>query len=127
MERHRNLEITRVIDLPHFERAVIDDRKLADYLLSTEHPFGRTKAQFFLGLGFRRDAIGTLNEAVRRHAVENRIAVSEETDFGSKYVVEGPLVAPDGRAVGIRAVWFVETGEAVPRFVTAYPWRGVGR
>jgi hypothetical protein len=116
-----------VIGLPDFERAIIDDRKLAGYLLSTEHPFGRAKARFFLGLGFQREAIGTLNAALRRHAVENGIEVSEETDFGSKYVVEGPLVVPDGRSVGIRSVWFVETGEVVPRFVTAYPWKGAAK
>ena len=68
-----------------------------------------------------------LTEALRRHAVENRVTASEETDFGSKYVVEGPLVAPDGRPVRMRSVWFVETGEEIPRFVTAYPWKGVGR
>jgi len=115
-----------VTGLPQVERAVIDDGKLADYLLSTEHPFGRAKARFFLGLGFQREAIGALKEALRRHAFQNRIAAREETNFGSKYVVEGPLLAPDGREVGIRSVWFVETGEAVPRFVTAYPWKGVG-
>jgi hypothetical protein len=28
---------------------------------------------------------------------------------------------PDGRTPTIRSVWFIETGEEVPRFVTAYP------
>ncbi len=110
--------------IPNVERAVIDDRKLADYLLATGHPFGRGKARFFFGLGFRRGEIDQLREALRDHAAANPVATSEETEFGSKYVVEGPLVAPDGREVGIRAVWFVESGEEAPRFVTAYPWKG---
>jgi hypothetical protein len=31
------------------------------------------------------------------------------------------LVALDGRNPLVRAVWFIETGEAIPRLVTAYP------
>lgn len=47
-----------------------------------------------------------------------------ETDYGIKYTVEGPLSAPDGRIPRLRAVWFVTTGDAVPRLVTAYPAYG---
>jgi hypothetical protein len=24
-------------------------------------------------------------------------------------------------------VWFVETGEVLPRFITAYPWKGAAK
>lgn len=48
---------------------------------------------------------------------------SEETEFGAKYVVEGPLIAPDGREIRMRAVRFVRSGEELPRLVTAYPWK----
>jgi len=113
--------------LPQADQVVIEDRKLNDYLLSTEHPFGRSKARFFLDLGFRKGVPGPLVEALRRHAAEGDVAASEETDFGSKYVVQGPLIAPDGRIVDVRSVWFVEAGQTVPRFVTAYPWKGVER
>jgi len=30
-------------------------------------------------------------------------------------------MAPDGRSPLVRAVWLVESGEDVPRLVTAYP------
>ena len=62
-------------------------------------PSGRAKVRLFFGLGFQRESIGILSEALRRHAEENNVATSEETDFGSKYVVEGPLVAPEGKGV----------------------------
>lgn len=69
--------------LPEADRVIIEERKLNDYLLSTEHPFGRSKARFFFDLGFRKGATGTLSEALRRHAAESTITASEETDFGS--------------------------------------------
>jgi hypothetical protein len=35
--------------------------------------------------------------------------------------VEGDMTMPDGAIAGVRAVWFIERGERIPRFVTAYP------
>jgi hypothetical protein len=37
--------------LPNAEKAVIERRKLTEYLLSETHPAGRFKAQFFKNLG----------------------------------------------------------------------------
>ncbi|MFQ5612045.1 MAG: DUF6883 domain-containing protein [Anaerolineae bacterium] len=41
--------------------------------------------------------------------------------FGTRYVVEGPMPAPDGRTPLVRSVWFIETRGQIPQFVTAYP------
>jgi hypothetical protein len=41
--------------------------------------------------------------------------------IGVRYVIESIMQAPDGRTPTIRSVWFIETGEEKPRFVTAYP------
>jgi hypothetical protein len=35
--------------------------------------------------------------------------------------LSGVLLAPDRRGIVVRSVWFIETGEQIPRFVTAYP------
>ncbi len=107
--------------VPAAEHAVVAESKIKGYLLSTEHPFGRFKAQFFLEFGFRLDAWIELQESLLRHVLENRLVDSEVTEFGTKYVVEGPLVSPDGRNPGVRTVWVIDPGEQRPRFVTAYP------
>ena len=60
----------------------------------------------------------------RKVRANNDIKSVMETQFGSKYVIEGPLAAPDGQFAQIRAIWFVEHGASAPRFVTAYPLRG---
>jgi hypothetical protein len=49
----------------------------------------------------------------------------EDTLFGTSYVVEGSLTAPDGRSRQVRVVWFIETGESIPHLVTAYPLKGM--
>ena len=107
--------------VPAADYAVVAESKITGYLLSTEHPFGRFKAQFFLEFGFRIDAWMKMQASLLQHVRDNRVVDSEVTEFGTKYVVEGSLVSPDGRNPVIRAVWVIETGEEWPRFVTAYP------
>jgi len=40
------------VRLPNGDRAVVDDAKVRDYLLSPTHPVGRFKSVFFMALGF---------------------------------------------------------------------------
>jgi hypothetical protein len=58
---------------------------------------------------------------LRQHAATHEVAQVEPTPIGTLYVIEGALVAPDGRAPLIRTVWFVEHGQDIPRLTTAYP------
>ena len=95
--------------------------KFVDYLLSLTHRDGRGKALFFIGHGFSPETWETLAEALRQHAKDNDVAMIETTPFGTRYVVEGALIAADGRKPNVRSVWFIEQGESIPRFVTAYP------
>jgi hypothetical protein len=111
--------------LPNREQAVIPPRKITDYLLSRLHPDGAAKAIFFLRFGFTPDAWGVLADALRQHAEENEVVETQQTLYGTLYVVEGPLHAPDGRTPRVRVVWFIGTGETAPRLATAYPLKEV--
>ena len=107
--------------LPNYEDAVVSETKIRDYLLSTKHRDGRSKAEFFTQLGFSSDAWEDLGKALLRHAAENEVAKIEDSPFGTRYIIEGVLLAPDRTGAIVRSVWFIETGEQNPRFVTAYP------
>jgi hypothetical protein len=72
-------------------------------------------------LGFTADAWEELVSVLLRHVAENEVAKMEDSPFGKRYIVEGELFGSGGRKAIIRSVWFVETGEDIPRFVTAYP------
>ena len=113
--------------LPDAPFAIIEERKVADYLLSSSHPAGRAKATFFRRHGFAAAAWTTLRDALLDHARSAPVVSAADTAFGKKYILEGSIAAPDGRAPRIRAVWFIEIGETAPRFVTAYPVRGARR
>ena len=108
--------------MPAAQNAVIDRRKIVDYLLADDHPTGRTKAAFFRQFGFTRQDPEVLEAAIRVHACETGwVDDIELTEFGVKFVVEGELPSPDGRRPRVYAVWFVEWGARRPRLVTVYP------
>lgn len=106
--------------IPNPGQAEVSLRKLTDYLLSPAHPIGSSKAQFFLRLGFRQDDPERLRAALVRHARDSPVLARESTGFGSKYLIDGPLEGPAGRAE-VRSVWFFDEGSRSARFVTAYP------
>jgi hypothetical protein len=109
--------------LPAGDNAIVAERKIRGYLLSSTHPAGRHKAAWLMAFGFGPAQWSRLVEALRRHAVAHEVVAVERTPFGTRYVLEGPLVTPDRRNPLARSVWFVEDGTDRPRFVTLYPVR----
>lgn len=107
--------------LPNVEQAEVPEDKITRYLLSTTHRDGKHKAAFFMRFGFKPKAWQQLMQALRDHARQHDIIREELSPFGIRYVVEGTISAPDGGAPTVRTVWFVDTGQSTPRFVTAYP------
>lgn len=95
--------------------------KITHYLLSLAHEEGRSKANFFLRFGFTADMWETFALALRRHAATHEVARILDSPYGTRYVIEGMLEAPDGRTPEVRSVWFIEFGTSIPRLVTAYP------
>lgn len=104
--------------LPNAESAVVEDRKITEYLLCKSHEDGRGKANFFMQFGFTHD---TLRRALLDLVQNNEVLALQSSDFGAKYVVEGRLAAPDGRSPHVRTIWIIDTGRTTPRLVTAFP------
>jgi hypothetical protein len=89
--------------------------------LSPTHPDGRSKEKFFTAFGFTVNECETLATALLNHVANNDVTKLEDSPFGTRYVVEGILLSPDNRNPLLRSVWFLETGDNIPKFVTAYP------
>lgn len=107
--------------LPNRGTAVIAEEKVTKYLLSTDHEDGRHKAALFRRFGFSAADWETLVTALLRHAADHDVVETVKSPFGTRYIVEGDLMAPDGRNLLIRTVWFIDTDGRNPRLVTAYP------
>jgi hypothetical protein len=109
------------LKLPNYYQAVVPERKITAYLLSPTHPDGSGKEKFFTAFGFSLEEWETLAAALVSHVADNDVTKVEDSPFGTRYVVEGTIISPDGRNPFLRSVWFIGTGEDIPKFVTAYP------
>ena len=108
-------------NLPNADRAEVELRKLTDYLLSTEHPRGKSKAKFFMGFGFSSTRLELFSQALKKHGATQPVVEKKMSEFGEKFVLECTCETPDNRNPCIRSVWILEGEDKVPRFVTAHP------
>ena len=109
--------------LPNAGRAIVDESKVVEYLLSARHPDGRSKATFFSGFGFRGQRWVAFARALRDHGSHGEVTGVSRSDYGKRYSVDGAIETPDGRNPRIRTVWIVDSERDAPRLVTAHPLR----
>lgn len=107
--------------LPNAHLAVVERKKITEYLLNPKHRYGASKARFFAEFGFLVDDWEVLAEALREHARRYEVTATRQARWGPRYEIDGELDAPDGRRPRIRSVWQFDDGEIAPRLITAYP------
>jgi hypothetical protein len=83
--------------LPNAGAAKVDRTKLEGYLLSSIHPIGRPKSQFFHGVGFSETDSAVLERALLEVAQTGEVAAVVTSTHGVKYTVDGEVWTPSGR------------------------------
>lgn len=91
------------------------------YLLSETHPYGKSKARFFLSLGFKQSNVQALSKALKNIALTAEVSKKTSSPHGEKYILDGNIESPIEKTMRIRTIWIIEKGQKHPRFVTAYP------
>ena len=109
--------------LPRPDEVSVARAKIVDYLLAAHHRTGAAKARWFASFGFSPVRWTELADALRTHARRNIVTLVDDTPFGRRYTIDGPIESPDGRNPHVRSIWFVDTERDQPRFVTAFPLR----
>ena len=107
--------------LPLSDKAIVEQNKITDYLLAFDHPEGASKAQFFTRFGFDVADWQLLATALVAQALAHEVTSISESDYGTKYQIDGRISCPDGRSPLIRTVWIIDAGSNSPRLVTAHP------
>ena len=108
------------MNLPNANNAQVERKKITEYLLCQSHPDGRNKAIFFSQFGFTLDNWELLAESLRKLGVSHNVTKVVESDFGTRYSVDGVLETPDGRNPYVRTVWIIAKHSTKPRLVTAH-------
>ena len=109
------------MELPNKELSSVSRRKITDYLLSENHLVGKSKARFFRSFGFDETNIVEFERGLIQVARTGIVFETTKTIYGQKYVIDGTLETPNGVGIRLRTVWIIETGEDIPRLVTAHP------
>jgi hypothetical protein len=112
----------RSLQLPHRASAHVPIRKVRDYLLSTSHPDGRSKARYFVSRGYDPASPWRLAADLRAIADVGEVSAVRDTEWGPIYEVEGAIDAPDGALMRLATVWIIGP-DTIPRLITAYPAR----
>jgi hypothetical protein len=109
------------MQLPEASRAVVEDAKVREYLLSPDHPIGRFKARVFAAAGYRRDEWSRLQADLRALAVTIDVAPVTPDAYGQRFVGAGVLPGIAGMALPVVTVWLIPFLGEPPRLITAYP------
>ena len=107
--------------LPNKERAIVEIKKVKEYLLNPEHRTGKHKARFFTKIGFSLDNPQVLQKALKQHPINHECAKTIDSEHGVKFIIEGSIITPENRMYHIRTVWMIPTSEELAKLVTAYP------
>jgi hypothetical protein len=103
------------------ERVVVEPRKLADYALNPDAPWGRHKARLFEQvLGFTRRNYMDLLTQIEQQAPEAEAIFHSEDEFGRRYTVDLWIYGLEGRRAVVRTGWFAPREGDEVRLATLY-------
>lgn len=108
-------------------RVVIDPRKLTDYALNPDAPWGRHKAVVFKeSLGFTQENYADLLAQLEAKVLEGAATFHSEDKFGQRYTVDLLILGPKGQQAVVRTGWLVPSGVDEARLVTLYVKKASG-
>ncbi|RFP66788.1 adhesin [Hymenobacter lapidiphilus] len=104
----------------HDKALSVAPNKVQDYLLNPHHPIGGAKARFFLSIGYLREHYELLIADLIAHGHDATVTEKKQSPYGTKFVVDGPLLAPNGRQYPIRTVWMEQSPGVLVLLITAH-------
>jgi hypothetical protein len=117
-----SMTLGTVRHLPSADRAIVEERKIREYLLNLAHTDGGAIARSFMARGFTVDAWDVLQASLIIQDQTNAATRIVDTEWGPRYTVECNCPTPDELNPCIRTVWQMEDG--APRLLTAIPAAG---
>jgi len=122
-------------ELPNKSAAVVEDKKIIEYLLNENHPVGGSKAKFFLSKGYNVNDIRAFRKTLLYHANNNAVKSIKTTPYGTTYIIEGYIthygypgypsnlknLKEKPTVFNLRTIWSIGNNDFIPKLVTAYP------
>ena len=113
--------------LKNHERAIMDARKVVEYLMDPRNEDSREKWRAFDALGFqvwsnagRVHAATVLADELRAALGEAEATFLKHSPHGPRYETRTLLTGPNGRAGTFVAIWQYDDEGEVPRLITGW-------
>lgn len=107
--------------IPEADSAIIEEQKIVQYLLNTDHRRGGSKAALLLQFGYTPTTWQRLADDLRRDHLGRDVDLTRTTPYGERYEIRAAIQTPSGRLLTVRSIWQIDTGSASPRLITLYP------
>ena len=106
--------------LPNGANAVVEQRKLLDYVLNLGHPVGGHHAILFRDLlGITHANWTVLRDALLKAAQTENVVPGHPSEFGQKYELRVAMNGPAGSKI-VLSVWLIEPADPRPRLITCF-------
>jgi hypothetical protein len=106
--------------LPNADEAIIDVKKITEYVLSFDHFEGKNKARVFASVfGITKLNAEDLIKAIREAILKTEAVKQSESAYGTKYTVDFEFKF-NYKTGTIRTAWIVEKNVSIARFITCY-------
>ena len=107
--------------IPNRDRAIIEQTKITEYLLNTQHKRGGSKAKMLLQFGYSLENWQQLESDLRQFHLNADVDIVKETAYGVRYEVRAALITPTSKQLFVRTVWQIDKGTDLPRLITLIP------
>jgi len=107
--------------IPNSDRAIIEQSKITDYLLNSDHKRGGSKAIILTQFGYPLEKWEQLESDIRKYHLSADVDIIKESAYGIRYEVREALLTPISRQLFVRTIWQVNTGTSYPRLITLVP------
>jgi hypothetical protein len=111
----------QITGVPFCKNAVVDIRKLTEYLLNPNHGDGKHKARLFkAALNITAKDAELLRLALLEAVKINSAVIGKADRFGQRYTVDF-MFEWNGKKAILRSGWIIEYNSEIPRLTTCYP------
>ena len=108
------------MQLPNAKAAFINDLKLRDYCLNSNHHRGKHKARLFNAiLGLSVDDVDILKALILEGIQTNEAILGNLDEYGQRYIVDFST-NHNRNTAEFRTVWIIRITETFPRLVRCY-------
>ena len=107
--------------IPNSDRAIIEQSKITEYLLNTQHKRGSSKAKILLKFGYSLENWQQLESDIRKFHLTADVDIIRETAYGVRYEVRAALLTPNSKQLFVRTVWQIDIGTNLARLITLIP------